>query len=630
MTSVPVAKKSGCTPTPSRTASHVSNASPPSEKPKTGARQPMELTDQTNLLPFKKVVACFLGLALCIVVSTLDTVIIATAIPTISSAFDAGSLVSWVPSAYLLTSTSFQPLYGRFSDIFGRKAAIVVSMSIFMFGNLLAGFSRTIIQLIVFRGIAGAGGGGIISMAQIVVSDIVSLRDRGKYQGIIGGVVALGYAIGPVIGGALAQKASWRWCFWITIPVSLGAVVVVIFLLPLKKVTGDIRKKVLAIDFIGAFLSLVGCALIILPIIWGGVTFPWKSPVVLATLCSGFVVVVIFCIWEWKGAQLPIVPMYIFKHVTVSGVYITMFINGFVYFSTLYYLPQYFQVVLGYDPIGAALLLIPVLVSQMALSWISGVIVSKTGRYRNIIHSGFAIWSIGCGLISTITTRSHKAQLVVYMLLAGSGSGQTFQTTTVAAQASVSRKDMSVVTSFRNFIRLFGGSLALSVGAAIINNALRSSMNVLDLPPPVITAILNDPSKLASPSTLGISASTASAILSRGYTRGFRSVFLLNASLTAVATIASIFMIKHKDLMRGDEAGLRESASRALDAEGGKSEKGDTPALSMGSREMTLDVSDVSGPGGDIEKGAATGLESLPSRIDAREGAKDVEALKSS
>ncbi|KAF8185154.1 MFS general substrate transporter [Pholiota molesta] len=544
-------------------ASGTATPTPISTPTKLG-HAPVELTDQTNLLPFKKIIACFLGLALCIVVSTLDTVIIATAIPTISVAFNAGSIVSWVPSAYLLTSTAFQPLYGRFSDIFGRKAAIIIAMSIFMVGNLLAGFSRTIIQLIIFRGVAGAGGGGLISMAQIVVSDIVSLRDRGKYQGIIGSVVAIGYAIGPVIGGALAQKVSWRWCFWICIPLSLCAVLVVTFILPLKPVHGNIKQKLFAVDFMGAILTLIGCTLVILPLIWGGVTFPWKSAAVLATLFSGILVCILFCIWEWKGATLPIVPMYMFKDSTISGVYITMFINGFVYFSTLYYLPQYFQVVLGYGPIGASIFLIPVLVSQILLSWLSGVMVSRTGRYTMIIHTGFALWSVACGLISTINPKSHKVELVIYMLLAGSGSGQTFQTTTVAAQASVSRRDMSVVTAFRNFIRLFGGTLALAISATIINNSLRASMHDLALPSSIISKIINDASELSSPAALGISASTADIILIKGYTRGFRTVFILHAVLNAVATVASVLMIKHKELTRGDEQQLREAAA-ALD-----------------------------------------------------------------
>jgi MFS family permease len=169
-----------------------------------------ELSDQTNLLPLNQVITIFMGLSLCILISALDSVIVATALPTISAYFRAGSTSAWVPSAYLLTSTGFQPLYGRFSDIFGRKLTLCIAMGIYLVGSLVAGFSRSILQLVVFRGVAGVGGGGIITVCQVVISDVVSLRDRGKYQGIIGGVVALGYAVGPLVGGALSQKVSWR------------------------------------------------------------------------------------------------------------------------------------------------------------------------------------------------------------------------------------------------------------------------------------------------------------------------------------------------------------------------------------------------------------------------------------
>ncbi|KAF7334954.1 MFS drug transporter [Mycena venus] len=530
---------------------------PPGNTTSTGQ---VELTDQTNRLPFKKLLPIFAGLALCVVVSSLDSVIVATVIPTISTAFNAGSVVSWVPSAYLLTSTCFLPLYGRFSDIFGRKSALLIAMSLFMIGNLLAGFSKTIIQVILSRGLAGAGGGGLVSMSQIVISDIVSLRERGKYQGIISGVIAIGYCLGPVIGGAFAQQLEWEWCFWVTFPVSFLAACVVAFILPLKPVQGDIRSKLLAVDYIGTLLTLVGCTLFILPLIWGGVTFPWTSPMVLAPLLSAFVVVAIFCLWEWKGARLPIVPMYIFKYSTVTGVFIGMFINGFVFFSTLYYLPQFFQVALGYDPLHAGLFLIPFLVTQVFSSWGCGMLVSHTGHYRMIINSGFAVWSIACGLISTIRPRSHKALLVVYMILAGVGAGQTMQTSTVAVQASVPRRDMAVVTAMRNFIRLLGGTLSLAVAATLLNNDLHTAMAALNLPSSQISQIIDDPVRLHTPANVGISADIATDILDRGYAKGFSSLFIMNAALTVLATLVSVVMIKHKELSRDDDEMLRQKA----------------------------------------------------------------------
>ncbi|KIJ39865.1 hypothetical protein M422DRAFT_174487 [Sphaerobolus stellatus SS14] len=525
----------------------------------------LELTDQTNLLPFRRVLVVFLGLASCIVVSALDSTIVATALPTISAFFNAGSISSWVPSATLLTSTAFQPLYGRFSDIFGRKATLTVAMSLYMIGSLAAGFSRSIIELIIFRGVAGAGSGGIVTIGQVIMSDVVSLRDRGKYQGIIGGFVAFGYAVGPLIGGALAEKVTWRWCFWVTIPVSAFATCVVIFVLPLKPVTGDMKRKLLAIDYLGAILTLGGCALILLPLIWGGVTFPWVSAKVLGTLISGIVVLVIFCLWEWKGARLPIVPMYIFRHSTVCGVYITMFINGFIFYTTMFYIPQFFQVALGYSPIRSGIFTLPVLVSQTVASFCAGQLVSMTGRYRTIVYFGFAVWAIGCGCLSTLDQSKPKVDQVIFMLLSGIGAGQTLQTTTVAAQASVARKDMSVVTAVRNFVRFVGGALSLAVGSSIINNALISRAHSIGLSEDLLHQVTNDPTLIARQG-FNLTAEIRHELL-EGYTRGFREMFLLNASLAAFAAVVAFIMIKHKELTRSDDAQRKADARKREKAE---------------------------------------------------------------
>ncbi|KAJ3995954.1 MFS general substrate transporter [Lentinula boryana] len=520
-----------------------------------------QLTDQTNLLPFRQIIIVYIALSACVVVTALDSVIVATSLSTIANSFQAGSIISWVPSAYLLASTAFQPLYGRLSDIFGRKSAMCLAMGLYMLGNLVSGFTNgSIVQVIVCRGVAGAGGGGIVGMMQIIVSDIITLRERGKYHGMIGAVVALGYTIGPIIGGLLAQRVSWRWCFWVTLPLSLVSSAVVVLVLPVKPIAGNIRKKLLMIDYVGSLLTLIGCALIMLPLIWGGVTFPWTHPVTLSLLCSGALVVLLFCLYEWKCAKLPIVPMYIFKHSTVSGVYICMFANGFVFFSSLYYIPQFFQAGLGYSPIRAGLFLIPLLVGQTAFSWIAGMLVSHTGRYRTIVYTGFACIAISCGFISTITHHTSKATMVVLMLLVGCGSGMTLATTTVAVQASVERKDMSVVTAFRNFVRNLGAAFSLSVASSVVNNSLLRSMIEISLPPSTITTILNDPSVLARASSIGLPDEQALHVLEHGYEAGFRKFFIINASFGVLATIVSLIMVKHKELSRDDDERLKREA----------------------------------------------------------------------
>ncbi|KAJ3748316.1 MFS general substrate transporter [Lentinula detonsa] len=526
-----------------------------------------QLTDQTRLLPRRQVIIVVFALSLCNLVTTLDQVVVSASLSTVSSALNAGSVSAWIPAAYLMTSTAFQPLYGRLSDIFGRKAAITLAMVIYIVGNLIAGFSKSIIQLIIFRAIAGIGDGGATSMVQIVISDIISLRDRGKFMGYAGGVTAAGYTIGPIIGGALAQHASWRWTFWITLPVALFAIVAIVFLLPLKPVQGDARRKLLMIDYVGVFLTLAACTMIMLPLVWGGTTFPWTSGVILGPLIAGIVVVGLFCVWESKVARLPLVPMYIFRHMTVVGVYICMFINGYVFFSMLFYLPQFFQVILGYSSTRSGSFIIPFLVSLIFAALAAGMWVTRTGEYRFIIYFGFGLYAIACGCITIFTAQTSRVVMVVLMILAGLGAGVTMQTTTVAAQASVERKDVAVVSAVRNFLRMLGGALALPSSAALLNNAMRVSLSSFSLSSDTISSVINDPSILRQPtnlSMLGISTSQADYILTQGYNKGFRNIFILNTSLSSLAFVASVILIRHKELLRGDEERLKMEAKEAL------------------------------------------------------------------
>ncbi|KAJ3890263.1 major facilitator superfamily domain-containing protein [Lentinula edodes] len=568
--------------------------------------QPKEpqLTDQTRLLPPRQIIIVLFALSLCNLVTTLDQVIVSASLSTVASAFNAGSVSAWIPAAYLMTSTAFQPLYGRLSDIFGRKAAIILAMGIYIFGNLIAGFSKSMIQIIVFRAIAGAGDGGATSMVQIVVSDIVSLRDRGKFIGYAGAVTAAGYTVGPIIGGALAQHVSWRWAFWITLPVALFASIAILFLLPLKPVQGDMRSKLLMIDYVGVFLTLAACTMIMLPLVWGGVTFPWNSAVVLGPLIAGIVAVGMFCLWESKAARLPLVPMYIFRHMTVVGVYICMFVNGFVYFSMLFYLPQFFQVILGYSPTRSGTFIIPFLVPGIFSGIGAGLWVSRTGKYRFMIYLGFGTFAIACGCITMFTAQTSRVVMVVLMVIAGLGVGATMQTTTVAAQASVERKDMAVVSAVRNaciFLRMLGGALALPSSAALLNNALRASMEPFPLSSDTISSIINNPSLLKQSSYLaqfGISTSQADYILVKGYNKGFKNIFILNAALTTLAFVASVVLIGHKELLRGDEEQLKKEAKEALRERAGENSVGivEDQSLKMGAQSEDIEMGSMASP----------------------------------
>ncbi|KAH8922708.1 MFS general substrate transporter [Atractiella rhizophila] len=514
-----------------------------------------QLQEQTNLLPRKALIIVFCGLALAIVLPMLDQTQVATSLPRISQDFKAGKESTWVATAYLLTSTSFQPLFGRFSDIFGRKRVMLFSLANFFVWTLACGVAQSMTQLIVFRAFAGIGGGGIISLTMIIISDVVSLRDRGKYQGFIGVTIAFANGVGPTLGGVLAEKATWRWSFFINLPLSIIASLVVIFALPLRHVKGEFKEKLLKIDYGGSILITCGSVLLLLSLNWGGVEYPWDSGIVLGILVASIGIFAIFLMWEWKAARIPIIPLRIFRNATISGVLATSLGNGHIFYTSLFFVPQLYQVLRGYSPITSGLLLLPLMSIQAVASLVSGLIVSRTGRYKVNILLGWAIWTVGVGLVSTLDEHSTPGQAVGYLLLSGIGAGQTFQTTLIAAQASVPRKEMSVVTSVRNFIRQLGGTIGLAIASTILNNSLRSHLRGANFSEQLISSILDDPASIQDATTSLTAAQKAAAIA--GYRQGFRVIFLIATAVAGLSFFVSLFFIAEVTLRREDEKELK-------------------------------------------------------------------------
>ncbi|KAJ5113693.1 hypothetical protein N7456_002227 [Penicillium angulare] len=392
------------------------------------------------------------------------------------------------------------------------------------------------IMLIVFRAIAGIGGGGILTSVMITVSDVVSLEKRGTYQGIIGVVVALSNSIGPLIGGLFTEKVSWRWCFYINIPLTGISMLVVLFVLPLKRVKGDVKVRFKQIDYLGCITMLIAAVLILIAISWGGTKYAWSSAGVIAPLVIGFAFLVIFIVVEMKFAALPLIPMHIFKNSTVSGALCGAFFTGFMFYANLFYLPQYFQVVYSASPIMSGVLLLPLVLTQCITSFTSGFLVSKTGNYTINIWVGFAIWSIACGLLSTISPDTSIAKLVGFQILSGIGSGQTLQTNLVAIQANVKRNEMAVATATRNFLRLLGGTIALSACGAILNNTVSSK-------------------------SLNISAAQKSTAL-HAYTLGIRNIYYFMVACCCVSFLVTVFFVRGASLKREDDAKYQEEGKK--------------------------------------------------------------------
>lgn len=495
----------------------------------------------------------FLACASVDFVALIDQTSLAASLSLVSSSLQAGTQASWIAGGYFITSTSFQLLYGRLSDVWSRKYVLLALQLIFFLGSLASSLSQTAIQLIVFRAIAGVGGGGLMTVAQVIVSDVVSLRQRGKYQGIFGAAVALANGVGPLIGGALATTSSegWRWIFRLNLPLTALCALAVVFAMPLKKVTGSWKDKITKVDFFGCFLTLCGSVLFMLGLTWAGDDHPWKSVAVILPIVLGFCTSVAFLAWQHYGTKYPLVPLHIFRQKMVNGACITMFINGWNFVAQVYYIPTFYQLAYGYSTVRSASLLLPLTLVQTLSSTFSGLIVTWRGRYRGSILVGWGVWAIGLGMFSTLDQNSGLGEQIGYAILTGFGVGQTLQPSLIAIQAGVDKQNMAVVTGTRNFVRNLGSTIGLAVTGTIINNVVRSGLTSagLGLSEDQIKSLLRDPTSTAG---LGLGDEVRQAILA-AYHVGFQRVFYTMAALAALSGVMAFFLMPQIDLDKKEE-----------------------------------------------------------------------------
>ncbi|KAE8355073.1 major facilitator superfamily domain-containing protein [Aspergillus coremiiformis] len=537
--------------------------------------------EQTNYVPKSTIITIFLACSTVDLIALMDQTTLAASLSIIGNALHSSDQTSWISGGYFVTSSCFQLLYGRLSDIWSRKLVLFVGLGIFFIGSLASSLAQTATQLIAFRALTGVGGGGLMTVAQTIVSDVVPLRERGKYQGILGAVVAIAHGTGPVIGAALSSidDDSWRWIFRLNLPLTAITTLCVLFFMPLRKVTGDWKTKLKAIDFFGAFLALGSTTVLLLGLTWGGGDYPWNSVHVIATIVVGCAVAVGFVIWQCKGATYPLVPMHIFKLRIVNGASLTMFINGWNFLVQVYYIPVFYQLAFGYSPVKAGAMLLPVTLMQTVSSTVSGLVVHWAGRYRECILFGWMVWAVGLGLFSTLDQSSGLGKQIGYGLLTGVGVGNTLQPALIAVQAGVERREMAVVTSFRNFVRNLGGTLGLAIAGTIMcvcchstgqslislilhnqttrNNSITSSISSLDLTASETRSFLTSPqnylSKLPQQEAVHVQS-----LLIPAYRKGFQIIFLIGAGLAAFAFILSFWLMPHVTLKRADDEQLKE------------------------------------------------------------------------
>jgi len=401
------------------------------------------------------------ALLLGMLLAALDQTIVSTALPTIVGDLHGGSHLAWVVTAYLLASTVSTPLWGKLGDQYGRKTFFQASIVIFVVGSALAGFSHTMTELIAFRALQGLGGGGLMVGAQTIIGDVVSPRDRGRYMGLFGAMFAVATVIGPLIGGLCVTYLSWRWVFYINLPLGILALFVTGAVLP-----GHLRRVGHAIDYAGSLLLAGSATSLILFASLGGISWAWGSLPSITCAVVGVVLAVAFVFAERVAAE-PVIPLALFRVRVFTAASAIGFVMGFAMFGALTFLPLFMQNVKGISPTASGLRILPLMLGMLGASVTSGRLVTRWGRYRIFPIVGTALMTVGAYLLSLIDASTNNWVLASYMFVFGVGMGLIMQVLVVAVQNAVSYEELGVATSSATFFRMIGGSFGTAVFGAI-------------------------------------------------------------------------------------------------------------------------------------------------------------------
>jgi EmrB/QacA subfamily drug resistance transporter len=407
------------------------------------------------------------ALMLVLLMASLDQTIVSTALPTIVGDLGGLSHLSWVVTAYLLASTVVSPLYGKLGDMYGRKRVLQTAIVVFLGGSALCGVAQSMTQLILFRGVQGLGGGGLMVTVMAVVGDLVAPRDRGRYQGLFGAAFGVSTVAGPLLGGFFVDNLTWRWIFYVNLPIGILAVAVIGAVFQSRETSRQRHQ----IDYLGTLVLTGALSAIVLYTSLGGTTYPWGSTKMLVMLTCGVALLALFPFVEARAAE-PILPPELFRNRTYSTTSAIGFVVGVSLFGAVTFLPLYLQVVKGHTPTESGLLMTPMMVGLLATSIASGYIISRTGRYRRFPIAGTALATVALFLLSRLGVTTSTATAGVYMLLLGLGIGMVLQVIVLAAQNAVPYRLLGVATSGSALVRQVGGSIGVAAFGAIFSNQL--------------------------------------------------------------------------------------------------------------------------------------------------------------
>jgi EmrB/QacA subfamily drug resistance transporter len=522
----------------------------------------MTTTIERPTLSHRQILLLMSGLMAGMLLAALDQTIVGTALPTIVGKLGGIEHYSWVVTAYLLASTASTPLYGKVSDLYGRRPVFLFAIVTFLVGSLLAGMSQDMVSLIAFRGIQGLGAGGLMTLAFTIISDAVSPRERGRYQGLFGAVFGLSSVAGPLAGGYFAEH-DWRWIFYINLPIGIVALFLsnhVLRLLPHER-----RNH--KIDWLGAVFLVTGASALLLALSWGGQKgsngYAWSSPTIIGLLVAGAVLSVVFLFVEARASE-PILPLRLFRRPTFSIANAAGFILGFGMFGSIIYVPLYLQIVKGETPTASGLLMLPMMVGIIFTSIISGQMISKLGRYKWFPVAGTLVMAVGLVLFVRLGVNTPLWETFIPMVVIGIGLGLAMQPLILAVQNAVDLRDMGAGTSTATFFRSLGGSFGVAALGAVMTNRL-----TIELQPRIEAATRQLPpqiqQKLAAAMPHGVSINDPKSIqafpglvrraVEEGFVAALHPVFLVSAAVTVLAVVLCL-ALPNSELKGAGPAGV--------------------------------------------------------------------------
>ncbi|KAH9875827.1 hypothetical protein IAQ61_003292 [Plenodomus lingam] len=424
----------------------------------------------------------FVALSLSMSLAALDTVLIPTALPRISQDFHiADSLYAWVGSSYLLANASSVPFWGKLSDIFGRKSVILVANSIFLAGSIICAVAANAAMLVAGRTIQGIGGGGVIVLVHVCVSDLFTIRNRSLYMGILGGIWAVASALGPVLGGIFADKLSWRYCFYINIPIISFAMIILYFTLNLSLQKAALFEGLASMDWLGTFTILAATVLFLVGLQIGG-TQSYGSPLVIVLILFGCLAYVGFPFTQWwasKRAGHPIMPLRIFNDTSNLSALAVCACDALVFNSIAYFLPLYFQIVLGKSPTMAGVYMLAIAIPLATFSITSGYIIESTGRFLEVLQVGLGLMTLGIGLLISFGPSPTRAKIIGVLFVIGMGFGPNFGAPLIALQTRIDESDIATGTAAFGFVRMVFGAIGLVVGQVVFQSLVRPATQSL-------------------------------------------------------------------------------------------------------------------------------------------------------